>query len=457
MERDVSGLRCGNDARGITHKDDPRGADPAPSCIGTTRTRLRAWLTLAGLLGGVATLATGYRDVPIGTLFWLALALSWSDLDRNTKRIAIVATALSVPGIVLGLRSDGLSLATDLANANLWILLLLVSVGLAASSIPPTIQASDPTYMQRAPRRASLRLFAVIHLVGAVINFSIVMLVGKRLQRGVAVPKWQAVLVARAFATAGFWSPFFVTVAVATNYAPALDYLYIALIGGAISILGLGFSLWELSRRKGTYEAVPPLLDSKTVRLSTLLATGVVGGSMIAQTLNTVEIVTVVATVIGMLLVLRYPSALRWTHIFAAVNRHAGALALFLSVGCLSLSLPYVLSAFLPGFSPQPLGETLASVWLVSIILLSFIGIHPMVTIGASAPFISASPDHANLLAFAIVSGWSIGSFIGPFSGQTLGICAAYHIDNFTLVRGNSNYALFLTALSIGCIVFLLG
>ncbi|WP_321154265.1 hypothetical protein, partial [Serratia nevei] len=72
-------------------------------------------------------------------------------------------------------------------------------------------------------RKGLWSTMASLNLLGAVINLSVLFIIGDRLERGGTLERRQVLVLSRIFCAAAFWSPFFVAMAVALTYAPGLQ------------------------------------------------------------------------------------------------------------------------------------------------------------------------------------------------------------------------------------------
>ena len=88
---------------------------------------------------------------------------------------------------------------------------------------------------QQAPitgTKGVISTWASVQLLGAVINMSAVFVVGDKLQRlSQNMSSEQLAILTRALTSAGWWSPFFASVAVALSVAPNAAFHHLAMIG----------------------------------------------------------------------------------------------------------------------------------------------------------------------------------------------------------------------------------
>lgn len=83
---------------------------------------------------------------------------------------------------------------------------------------------------------------------GAVINLSVLFIIGDRLERNGTLERRQVLVLSRIFCAAAFWSPFFVAMAVALTYAPGLQLSRILPFGVVATLLAMGLTAWQVER-----------------------------------------------------------------------------------------------------------------------------------------------------------------------------------------------------------------
>src|SRR5699024_7538308 len=101
------------------------------------------------------------------------------------------------------------------------------------------------------------------------------------------------------------------------------------------------------------------------------------------------------------------------------------------------------LTAYLP-FHLAGVPPTVLTAWLlvVAIVLLSLIGVHPIVSISLAAAMALLAPDGAFVYAAAIAWGWSIAATVGPLAGIIIYTSQRYGVADRSLIKANLPYAL---------------
>lgn len=412
------------------------------------RRKWAAWSIAAALLTTMVNIVAGGQVAFLaGVFYWLALVGLWPEVSARGRRMASLIVFASLPGLIVGLTHHTPSLWADVLKANNNILSMLVAVGFISVAAPPMVENSVRGV------KGLLSTFANVHLIGAVINYSSVILFGDRIAREGRLTSAQAIVVSRAFAAAGFWSPFFATTAAALTYAPGVQVVVLLRCGLALAALSLFVSLigQKGNDKSSQFEGVGFTVQG--LRLPVWILLVVIGLQRIVPRMSILEIVTLVCPLVACISICqsrRVVSTLR-RHVEERIPCHATELALFLSAGMFGVSLIEMLD-LLPSIGLVQFGHPEAAVGLLAVVLLSLFGVHPLISISllsAIAHTVDVSP---NLLGFVIVASWAISSAVSPLSGQNLGIQGRYGVSSYDMMRWNLPYAGWMSA---GAIAFI--
>ena len=92
---------------------------------------------------------------------------------------------------------------------------------------------------------------------------------------------------------------------------------------------------------------------------------------------------------------------------------------------------------------------TEASVLLLIMVVLSVVGVHPVISIAtASGVLAPLSPD-PNLMGVTYLMAWAAGVSISPFSGMHLGMQGRFHVNALGFLRWNGGFNLVMVALYV--------
>ena len=391
-------------------------------------------------------LAPGFpREVGV-LAAWVAGCAVWGRLPRRAK--------LQV-GLMLGVGLACIALAAgrgvdiewdDVAGRSLPILTLLAGVGFLRL-----------VYVADAARRAGttgprglgayLRTMVGVHLFGAVINISALVVFAERLARSRPLGRREVAMLGRSYSMVAYYSPFIGGVALALGLIPGVRFPELVLAGIVLS--GIGFFVLTVVGRLeegdafSTFEGYPFRLES--LWLPFALVCAVVAAHWTWPALSVLLLVALLAPPLAAtVLAVRFGviGAVRTVTRFALTELPgmSGELALFLAAGVLGGGLTTLVAAYpamVPAFTLTP-GTGMVA--LAGIVLAAMAGVHPLVSVTALiAVALPASPD-PTLLAAVCVTGWGIGSVAGPYSGISLVLAARCGVSSWVFPRWNAVY-----------------
>lgn len=309
-------------------------------------------------------------------------------------------------------------------------------------------------------RPALLRTLAGVHLLGAVINASAIILVGDRIARRHTLSPLQAIVLSRGFSCASMWSPFFAGMGVALTYAPGAALAAVAGLGLPLALLALGSSALQLAARPEAADFRGYPLHARALALPGLLAVAVLALHALAPALSVITLVAALSIALGTLvLVLREPdlaAARLGEHIRLGLPAMASELALFLSAGVLGVGVAAGLTATGLGLPFSVFGPLQAWLLVAGMVLLSTLGLHPVVGITLSAELLAPLAPDPTLLALCYVVGWGLGVSVSPFSGLHLMLQGHFGMAAHRFVRWNAGYAAWML-LALGLMLALWG
>lgn len=398
---------------------------------------------LHGLLPSFPVLITGL----CGWLAGLLLVRQIGGIQRIQSLLMLLAGGA---GLLWGLFEAGTARFEQAVVANQAMLSMLAAVSFLRLITLPS-QGNDEVLP--TGRGALWRTLLGVHFFGAVINLSTVMIVGDRQSRNRPLTALQASLLSRGFAMAANWSPFFAAMGVALTNAPGANLTVISLTGLPVAMLALAFSGWQLTRLfdASVFRGYP--LNFQALWIPGLLAVAVM---VIHDRYPELSILTLISGLSVMLtlfvmLIRHGAGTLQQLEAFVSgtLPRMSGELVLFLSAGVLAAGISTAVAASGLDLTPDRFGPTEASLLLTGMVLLSILGIHPVISITtASGLILPASPD-PDLLAMTFLMTWATGVCISPFSGLSLAIQGRYGINAFGFLKWNGLFALLLLGLDV--------
>jgi hypothetical protein len=409
------------------------------------------WLILVSAITHLAS-----QWLPISALVpalfsWLSVLLFWTALGRSAQRQTAI---LLVLGIVLILWALTLGATPDwvkLFSRNMPLLTMFVAVSFLSLANPSEEAKELP---RGKPGFWSTQLSS--HILGAVINLSIVFVVGDRLLRQGRLTDNQIQVLMRSFCAAAFWSPFFVATGVALTYAPGSQWQN-AVIPGLMMVIPMMMINYHDTRKAGfqAFEGYPLRRDSLLMPM--VLAIGVLIAHTIYPQISILTIISLLAPIGALIFMQGRP---RREQLLSYINLKqanvSSQFALFLAAGVFSTGISTLISCYpelmqlhVTSFSPLLFISTSAAM-----IGLALVGIHPVVTVAIASPFLIPLGANPNQLAFLFLAVWGIATASSPLSGVGLAMISRYQATPKQIFKLQWNYMI-LMWLSAGIINWL--
>ncbi|ADZ90072.1 hypothetical protein [Marinomonas mediterranea] len=385
-------------------------------------------------------------------LYWLVLLSSLKRLNSRNRIQVILLLSVGVicSGVAFVVKDVAFGDLARVLKANLGITSMLVGVSFL-SLLPNSKQSKGDV----RKLKGALSTWVSVHLLGAVINLSSVFLVGDRLQRTQPMTDGQLSVIVRALTTAGFWSPFFASMAVAFSVAPSAVYLELLLVGIPVAMVALLFSMWELRRMNQleTFIGFPVSFTSLVFPVF-LAAVVLFFHYFVFEALPILSIVTFVCPLSILCLLLVRCGQNKTVrrieeHVSLRLPNMINEISLFISAGFMSASVSLLINLILGGNWTlfDTFGFWAAYACYIAICLVALAGLHPIVGISLMSALVPFDGVNNTLLAFVCLSAWGVGTAIGPLSGINLSVAGKYQLDNIRLSRLNVRYGLFMSAI----------
>lgn len=376
--------------------------------------------------------------------YWFVFLSAWPRLQsRNKRQIGLL---LGV-GLVALVVSDGSKEPLHffaLLEGNLGIVAMLTGVSLLGL-LPDTVKKSPSA----TSSKGVIHTWLSVHLLGAVINMSAIFLVGDKLQRQcstLTMPQYSVLV--RGLTSAGLWSPFFASLAVALSIAPDAQFHHLVMLGVPMALCSCLITLWEFKQKDylSTFLGFPVAVHSLLFPVFLACLVMFFHYLVLPET-PILAIVTLLSPLSVIVLLILKQGVNRTTqqlksHAHIRLPNMANEIALFLSAGFLSNAIGLALmSTFGDNWSLfEHFGLVEGILCFVAICIMSLLGLHPIVGISLMSSLVPATSVDNTLLAFVSLSAWGVGTAISPLSGINLSIAGKYGIDNFALARSNWLY-----------------
>jgi hypothetical protein len=356
----------------------------------------------------------------------------WSQLAGSARRQTGILFGLGL-GMLAWAWFTGSQLDWHLIlTRNMPLLTMFVAVSFLSLANPPEQDASLPKGSQ-----GFWSTLLSTHLLGAVINLSVVFVVSDRLKRNGKLTDTQLSVVMRSFCSAAFWSPFFIATGVAITYAPGAQWKYFAVPGLLLMIPLVLISFWDVTRKGlADFEGYP--LRGDSLVMPVLLACSVL---LLHHQLPDFPILLLISCLapIGAVIFMRERprlSALK-NYVNDKQANVASQFALFLAAGVFSTGISTLISSY-PSLLQLQLTEFSSVLFLLTsaiMILFALIGVHPVVTVAIASPFLLPLGANPNQLAFLFLSVWGIATGSSPLSGVGLAMISRYQATSPQIIR----------------------
>ena len=393
-----------------------------------------------------ATFWSALSSLMAPVLAWVALAMLWTRVGRQ-QRWQTVAFVAAGAAMVLWALGQGVPLEPErILGQNQPILSMLAGITLLRllntplSDDEPELPRGFGTYLQS--------LFGV-HLFGAVINISAVILMADRLSREAPLRLNQAELLSRSFTAVAFYSPFIGGVALALAYTPGSNPLLLLAFGGPVAMAALILLVWY--GRSGRVDDIENFrgypVHFESLWLPLVLGTAVLTAYATTTGYTVLTLITVLAPLVGGgALLLR--GGVRGTrealgeYVSVRLPQMGGELALFLGAGVLGAGLVSVFAST-GGWVPfDRIDAWNGSLVLVGCILTSLACIHPIVLLSVLVPLLPTIEHDPSFVAVMFAMAWGLGCAVNPMSGINLVLSSRYGASNWTLGRANLPFTL---------------
>jgi len=390
-----------------------------------------------------------------GACAWLAALFLQARLQGSQRIQVFVLLGAAVAVMVAAVYNGGeLSLAQAVGQ-NQPILAMLAAV----SFLRLLDAGSEPDREVPTGSVAFLKTLFGANFMGAAINVTALLVISDRLARNSGFGRLQAVMMGRSFSFAVLYSPFIGGMALSLSLMPDASLAAVAAYGAPMALLSLSLSgLLLRSRHRqeiSQFKGYPIRMDS--MRFPGLLVITVLFVHTVYPDISVLALISVFAPLLVLLISavtqgVRSAGHMALNHVQQTLSGMSGELWLFLSAGLFSAGL-LSLTQSLGGWQPFEIFDArAASLTLGGILLVSLIGIHPIVCVSFLGPMLSVIDPPHNLVAMVFVLGWAVGCTLSPFSGTNLIIQGRYGINSWNMTRWNLLFAGLIYLLS--CAVF---
>lgn len=373
--------------------------------------------------------------------------MCWPALTRSSKQQSSILFGLGVLLLGWGALVGGPVALKEAATRNLPLLTMFVAVSFLSLTNPSEEDKSQPT-----GRKGFWSTLGASHLLGAVINLSIVFVVGDRLSRGGKLSERQTQVIMRGFCSGAYWSPFFVASGVAMTYSPGAQWQHTIIPGLLMAVAMALITFWEVSLGKiEEFKGYPLRMDSLIMPI--VLATIVLVCHHLFTRVHILTLISIVAPIGAVFFMKVRPRVQALSsYINGRLSNVSSQFALFLAAGVFSSGVGSLLQAYPSMVAFHASSLTPLVFLLVSgvMILISLIGVHPVVSISLMAPLLTPLGASADQLAFLFLSVWGTGTASSPLSGVGLAMISRYQATSRSVLKLNFRYMIILWLIATG-------
>jgi hypothetical protein len=408
--------------------------------------RLAAWLLVAvAVLAVVGELVPAYPDWVTGVLGWMACVLFWPRLKTAQRRVALLLVVFGAAGIVWAtLRGHG-GLVNRALTQNMPLVGMLIAVSFLQLISTSHSAADEPPSVGRY---ALLSTLIGLHLFGAVINFSAVVIFADRLAARAKLSIDQATGLSQTFISGAIWSPFYGAMAVALTLAPTASLTRMLCIGIPLAAIGILITWLTLSSKRHDYArnfvGYPLHLEALWVPL--VLSLSVLALHELKPGWSVLAVITLMApTVTALTLVARegrrsVASLVRIVQ--TRLPEMGGETTLFMAAGVLSAGMAGMIAVLDIGMPFSHYGAFEASVTSGLILVAAWLGFHPVILGMVVGAWVAPLRPDPNLLAMTFLIPWAFGLPGCPMANTLLAIQARFRTPMRELLKNNRIFGL---------------
>ncbi|NLW05017.1 MAG: hypothetical protein GX029_07320 [Pseudomonadaceae bacterium] len=378
-----------------------------------------------------------------GCFAWFAASRLFVRLLPMQRIQVLVMLALGAAGLVFGQLQTGGGTRWWLKalEGNQALLSMLLSVSFLRL-VAVSGQASD----EKLPvgRQALWKTLLGVHIFGAVINFSAMIIMADRLAAKKDLTPLQALIISRGFTLAAHWSPFFASMGVVLISAPGASLWKLMPVGLLLAALGLLIAGRLLITKPEAEITNGYPMHWQALTLPLVLALSVLGIHLLQENIPVLTLVSALSLFFTLvLLVWRYrykASGYLRQHIEQTLPSMSGETLLFLAAGVLAAGLGSALQAADFSLQLEQFGPWQAWLLLLVLVGISGLGVHPVISIATAGGLFSPWVSDPNLLGLVFLMTWALGVSLSPLSGTHLAMQGRYGISSYAFTRWNLGY-----------------
>jgi hypothetical protein len=405
--------------------------------------------TLSGLLifatlimALIDTFGLAVLALPATLTAWAFVLLEYLRLNRKQRiQISVLcAIGAAFTGWAWSQGSDAQLI--DLLGEHLKLAMLLAAVNFIrlSTQLAPATDSPGP--------RSFLLTLGGMHLFSSVANFSSMLLVGEQIKRKGTLSPLSQIILARGFSLAIMWSPFLSILPLVLEQVPGAELYSIYPFSAALAVIGLLITFLDVRHRHNDeyhhYSGFPMTLG--TLLLPLCLISTILLAAWIWPQLPTVGAVSLLAILTPLMLLTLRRGPLQATsrvieHITQRLADTRAEISLFLSAGFLAAGVKACIAVGLIDLPFTHTDATVASMVMISIVVLAYLGIHQFALVAICAGLLADVTTAPTLMAIAYIVATSVSMSGSTFSGVNFILQARFACPARSLLKNNLNYS----------------
>ncbi|MHB8076344.1 C4-dicarboxylate ABC transporter, partial [Desulfosporosinus fructosivorans] len=421
-------------------------------------TRIRSVITFSLAIGYLSNLyikSDLITDLNL-ILLLIVISLSLPIVTGSAKVIGYVSFALSI--LLLFIYRAPLSIWEQALQGNLYLVVMFTTVPLLGIPLQyggyfESLQGVFRRYVH-TDSRFYLLVSLISAFIGVLVNMAVVPLVH---QLSLASDKSSnkkllSMAICRGFTTSMFWAPTTATIALVVQLTGAkwpVFFPFGILFGLIAGLIGYTMMILEARREDNSIAIVDATPDNFSVRkpiaeidlrkvlelsfFAITLITLIVIASLVTgiSTINVVSIASLIFPIIWLALIGRLPILLRefqGDYFTQRLPRLKNEIILFVGAGLFATSISYShLGGYVPQFLNLIVGSSALALTIVIIfgsLILSFLGVHPIVSVTILGGTVKAAAYGVTptYMALILAISWAMGISVSPSAANVIAI-----------------------------------
>lgn len=378
-----------------------------------------------------------------GAASWIAAALLLGRVSTVQRIQVIVMVGVGSIAAGYAISRGGTPDLLSALDKNHGLITMLASISfLRLISLPRNSATERPALP--VGHSAMVQSFLNVAVFGAVINMTSALLVLDRLQVEKSLNRFSTKTISRVFSGCSGWSPFYGGMAVVVVYVAASDVSRLILGGLPFAVIGFAVT-WAMAvtfERERVDQFVGVAFDVRNLWLPATLAAIVFSLYLASDGSSILVSIAIGALLLTFAVLLIREGAANTvrhvaSHIREGLPMMSGELYLFLAAGFLAMGLAALLEVTGLKIPLDNFGASSAAWVLGAIVVLSMIGIHPLIPISTVTPFLLPLEPSPNLLGITYLFGWSLGTSGSWLSGTHLIFQGRYGVPSWSAAVKN--------------------